>query len=291
MDYEKAFDFMNRKLLIDKLQKKKAGSKFTGAIHRMYSKTSYTPKVSDTMLGESIPTDHGVTQGKKSSANLYSFFVSDMGECLLEHNDDFMDPANLCQLADDTAAFAATIETLASKLTTLFVYSKENHQSANIGKTKYLHLSKVPLTDVIEIAEGEFVESAHKTGYRYLGVLFICSDEIAEHILRNIEDRKGNMHKFYAWLENNEDTPIQVKLVVLYNCVLSSIFYCAETWFEIDAVSDVMLQLERQALKRCLGVKASTPDDILYAELDRPDIVSIISQTVQIFLQTCQPRR
>ena len=82
------------------------------------------------------------------------------------------------------------------------------------------------------------------------------------------------MYKFYAWLENNQDTPIKVKLLVLYNCVFLNIFYCAETWFELDAVSDVMLLLERQALKRCLGVKASTPDDILYTELDRPDIVS-----------------
>ena len=69
-----------------------------------------------------------------------------------------------------------------------------------------------------------------------------------------------------------------MKLIVLYNCVLGSIFYCAETWFEIDAVSEVMLLLERQGLKRCLGVKASTPDDILYTEVDRPDIVSTIKE-------------
>ena len=257
MDYEKAFDFMNRKLLTDKLLKKEAGSKFTRATQRMYSNTSYASKVSDSMLGESISTKHGVTQGKKSSANLYSFFVS---------------------LADDTATFAATLETIGSKLTALFVYSKENYQAANIGKTKYLHLSKTPLTDAIEIAVGEYIESAHKTGYRYLGVLFICSDEIAQHILKNIEDRKGNMYKFYAWLENNQDTPIKMKLLALYNCVFTSIFYCAETWYEIDAVSDVMLLLERQALKRCLGVKASTPDDIIYSELDRPDIVSLTKE-------------
>ena len=69
-----------------------------------------------------------------------------------------------------------------------------------------------------------------------------------------------------------------MKLLVLYNCVLANIFYCAETWFEIDAVSEVMLLLERQALKRCLGVKASTPDDIIYTELDRSDIVSTIKE-------------
>ena len=73
MDYEKAFDFLNRKLLVEKLQSRNAGSRFTSAILRMYTHTSYRPKISESMLGEAIPTKHGVTQGKKSSANLYSF--------------------------------------------------------------------------------------------------------------------------------------------------------------------------------------------------------------------------
>ena len=92
MDYEKAFDFLNRRLLIEKLQNRNAGSRFTSAIHRMYTNTSYRPKISESMLGEAIPTKHGVTPGQK---NLYSFFVSDMGTCLIKYKEDFMDPANL----------------------------------------------------------------------------------------------------------------------------------------------------------------------------------------------------
>ena len=75
------------------------------------------------------------------------------------------------------------------------------------------------------------------------------------------------MHKFYAWLQYNTDTPIKVKIIVLYNCVFSAILYAAETWGDITAISENMLQLEKQALKRCLGVKSSTPNDILYIEL------------------------
>ena len=278
MDYEKAFDFLNRNMLIEKLQKKHAGSKFIGAIQRMYVYTSYRPKISETMLGESIKTKHGVTQGKKSSANLYSFFVSDMSTCLKDYNDDFMDPANLCQLADDTATAAASSRTMGQKLGSLFLYSDENGQHANLGKTLYLHLSKTPITEPIEIAEDKFVDSADKTGYPYLGNIFICSDIQKDHITKNINHRKGNLVKFYAWLEYNTNTPIEIKLLTLYNCVLASIFYCAETWYEIDLVKDEMLLMERQALKRCLGVKSSTPDDIIYTELDRANIVNKIKE-------------
>ena len=108
MDYEKAFDFLNRQRLIEKLQLKKAGKRFTQAIHNMYQTTAYTPKISASQLGEKIPTMHGVTQGKESSANLYSFYVSDMPSYLQHYTTDLMDPLNSVQLADDTATMASS---------------------------------------------------------------------------------------------------------------------------------------------------------------------------------------
>ena len=101
---------------------------------------------------------------------------------------------------------------------------------------------------------------------------------LIDHIIKNINHRKGNLCKFYAWLEYNEDTPIKMKILVLYGCVFACIFYCAEAWYEIDAVSEEMLLMERQALKRCLGVKSSTPDDIVYTELDIATIVNNIKE-------------
>ena len=86
----------------------------------------------------------------------------------------------------------------------------------------------------------------------------------------------GSIHKFYAWLQYNNDTPIKIKILVLYNCVFAAILYAAETWGDLTSVSEKILLIERQALKRCLAVKSSTPDDLLYIELDRADIVSTI---------------
>ena len=276
MDYEKAFDYLNRKRLMDKLCSKNAGKRFVHALHNMYQETSYIPKLSSTRLGDRITTEHGVTQGKESSANLYSFYVSDMPEYLENFSADFMDPLNLVQLADDTATLASFIDTLIQKIRSLFAYSDENDQIANIGKTKYLHLSKTPYTESLKVDEGQFVESAHKKGYVYLGSLFITSNILAEHILANINHRMWNMNKFYAWLQYNNDTPIKVKLIVLYNCVFCAILYAAETWGDISTIKEKILKLERQALKRCLGVKSSTPDNILYIEVNRSDIVASI---------------
>ena len=106
-------------------------------------------------------------------------------------------------------------------------------------------------------------------------MLFICSNKMHDQIMANINDRMWNLHKFYAWLQYNTSTPIQNKLLVLYNCVFSAILYGAATWGDITSVSEKILQAERQALKRCLGVKSSTPDDLLYLEVGRADIVAI----------------
>ena len=144
-----------------------------------------------------------------------------------------------------------------------------------------MHLSKSPITEPIEISEGQYVESA--IDYLYLGVLFIRSDELIDHIRENISHRKVHLHKFYAWLEYNADTPIQIKLLVLYGCVFEAMYYCSETWYVIDSVSEEMLLIERKALKRCLGVKSSTPDDMIYTELNRSNIINAIKDRQHTF--------
>ena len=84
----------------------KRGKAFLQAVPNMFSETFYAPKVGKNM-GECISSKHGVTQGRKSSTSLFSFYVSDMGKALNTVNTtDFNDPYNLAQLADDTALLA-----------------------------------------------------------------------------------------------------------------------------------------------------------------------------------------
>ena len=108
MDYEKAFDFANRGLIIKDLIKKGCGKNITRAIAKMYINSEYIPVIKN-HLGEGISTAYGVTQGRKSSTYLYSFYVARMPDELHDQNTDFMDPFNISQLADDTALYAGNI--------------------------------------------------------------------------------------------------------------------------------------------------------------------------------------
>ena len=59
--------------------------------------------------------------------------------------------------------------------------------------------------------------------------------------------------------------------------------YGAETWYGIDDVSDELLLLERKFLKSILCVKGNIPDNLLYLELDRADIVVMTEQRQKSF--------
>ena len=83
-----------------------------------------------------------------------------------------------------------------------------------------------------------------------------------------------HVSSFYSSLDVNRDAPIKIKLQVLYGCMFHAILYSSEAWGDIDFISDDLKKIEKKALKSCLGVKLRTPDDIVYQELNIPDIVS-----------------
>ena len=71
------------------------------------SKTVYHPKISNNRLGTGIDSKIGVTQGRKTSSNLFSFYLSDMSKAFENSQySDFMQPVDFGQLADDTVIYA-----------------------------------------------------------------------------------------------------------------------------------------------------------------------------------------
>ena len=82
LDYEKAFDYTNRVEIAKKLQADNIGDRALTDFINMYSNTSYVAKISMNEVGPDIRTEHGLTQGKNSSASLFTYYISDMHEYL-----------------------------------------------------------------------------------------------------------------------------------------------------------------------------------------------------------------
>ena len=277
MDYEKAFDYANRAAIVLKLIEKGCGRIFTEAVAKMFKSTTYIPSY-DNKLCEEIRTSYGVAQGRNSSPDFYSFFVSDMPRCTDSMpNKDFIDPHNIVQLADDSTMLADGVMMLGDKMCRLLDYSAEIYQVPNIPKTVYCHFSDNPSLGPLRIDENTVLASVDPIkGHRCLGLKFLPTSDADKIIMFNLEDRLHHWVRFYAWLEENEETPIEIKLLVLDCCIFLSILYGVEVFGNIECIERQLRLSEQKALRSILRVKQGTSIDLLYNELKRPDIISTI---------------
>ena len=269
------------------MMKNNCGKNLTSAVAKMFGTSTYFPKLEGNRLGEGIETDYGVTQGRRSSGSLFTFYVSDMPNALKNlQTDDFMDPHNLAQLADDTAVLAEENENMKRKFKNVLEYSDDKYQSPNIKKTLYCNFVAEPSFDPIVIENNTVINSVDKDKeYKYLGNTFYPTNDIQLIIQKNINKRMFNTAKFYAWLDVNETTPIQVKLMVLDSCMFGAILHGAECWGDISFLEQQLLGIERKALKSILKVKKGTTNDLVYHELRRGTIMSAVHDRQFNFFQ------
>ena len=277
IDYEKAFDFTNRYRLCEDMMKYHFGKRFLMNYMNSYESTSYVVKESVNERGDSIKTDQGLTQGKTTSANYFSLYVSDMPDGLNAGlMNDFMDPYYLFQLADDTTITAEFVRSFIRNMSAVAEYSIEKFLRIHPTKSKYFHLTDVDKMTEDIILEGGITLKLIEDGYNWLGFWLCDSRCISEIINFHLSKKMIHISSFYSWLAVNEDAPFVVKLLVLYNCLFATLLYSCEVWVNIDDMSEKLLLIEKKALKACLGIKSSTPDDIVYHEVNRADIVSLI---------------
>ena len=114
---------------------------------------------------------------------------------------------------------------------------------------------------------------------------FVPTNDFNKIISINLNVRMSNFSKFYSWLEANVETPIEIKLLVIDNCMFSSILYAVDTWGDITCIEEKIMLAERKALKRILKVKLGTSNDLVYNELKRPGIISKIKDLQWKFFQ------
>ena len=279
LDYEKAFDCANRAGIMTKLMNDGCGGVFTKSILEMFSTSTYYPKSNiGNRLSVGIDTDYGVTQGRRSSGSLFSYYVSDMALTLNSTTyDDFMDPLSLAQLEDDSAIYAEKLNNLATKFIKIFDYSDSKHQVANISKTMYCNFAADPILSTLQCNDQLSIESVNRDkGYKYLGTYYYPTNDITDIIKRNVNKRMGQFSKFYAWLSVNENTPVDVKIMILDNCVFGAILYGCECWGNVSYLSEKLKKEEMKAIRSIMGIKIGTTEDLVFHELRRCSVMTTI---------------
>ena len=185
VDYSKAFDFIDRTYLWQKLLKSDINGKILKVIRNMYENAKSHVSVNN-KLSDSFPCQVGVRQGENLSPLLFAIYLNDFQKFLSEKYNGLKDAHNsmstineldvylkiFCLLyADDTLILAESAIQLEKALEGLNTYCKKWALNVNVEKTKVIIFSKGRIRKHKSFKFGNArIDVVHD--YVYLGVTF-----------------------------------------------------------------------------------------------------------------------
>ena len=268
IDYEKAYDKVNRLFLWQKLLNENVSSKITKALKAMYSSVRSVIKHNKN-VSSCINSYLGVKQGDPCSSLLFMMFINDIiSNINTELNGIFsIDELNIFLIlyADDQVLFATSPESLQSMLHDIETYCNTWRLKINVEKTKVLIFEKNNRhTNYDFYLYGEKLEVV--TSFKYLGVYFFKNGNwhrtqkcIAEHASKA-------MHRLFS-IFNSYEFKTNEKCRLFDSLVSSVLNYASEVWGYNDGKDIEIIHIK--FLRKVLGVNKSTNLIGLYGELGR----------------------
>ena len=266
IDYEKAYDLIDRACLFHKLIKTNISSKCINIFKDMYAKMKVT--LDCDIENRYFASNVGLLQGESTSPLLFSLFVNDL-EHSLPNEHLGVNAINilikLLMFADDMAIFSTTIEGLQIGLNNLSKYCAKWGLTVNIPKTKIVIFKKSGIISSEEkwSFQGQFIEIV--SSFKYLGCVLSSNGTYTECISTLVTSARRALFCLKKYINNNSETLPCIQLQLFSSKVTSILNYGSEIWGLRKA--DAMDVFHLSFLKSCLGVKTSTPSCFVYGEL------------------------
>ena len=267
IDFEKAYDKVPRKGLLDVLKDLGCGRKFLQILAAIYANIKMVFKLA------TIATSMGVRQGAATSCMLFIIYLDVMVKMINGVDDDkFLKSCHALLLMDDTVLLATSRERLIQKFKIVQEFCTMYGMSINISKTKFMVINN-DMNDKIPIILGGLTVKYCST-YVYLGA-FITDDASLHHSLQlHVESKMKHVLKLASFLHRNPELPFTMKKQVAEACVISSLLYGCETW--LTRSYGKMLSLYMNIVKLVLGVRKTTCNDICLIESGMPSLEACI---------------
>lgn len=282
VDFQKAYDKVPRKKLLECLKSRGCGRVMLEAIVSLYRNTKFILRTA------TINADIGVRQGAPTSCLLFVLYIDQLSRLLkAQHReDDFLGTLHALMLMDDTVILSTSRTKCIDKLKTLENFCNEYGMVLNSRKTKLMVINgdaddRAPL----QIDTGDIGYTNH---YVYLGAHFL-DDGLMQSVMKCQADACiKHVNKFASFIHKNANMPFTFKLRVLKAALLSSILYGCESWLtdNIGAVNKHYMAI----VKLLLGVRVSIPHMICLIELGLPELSSIILKRQGNFMRSYMER-
>ena len=269
VDYQKAFDNINRNKLFFKLSRSGITGKLITIVKSLYSNLKSCVRF-QSKLSDMFSCTNGLMQGEGLSPFLFSLYVNDFENAFINSLCDEIDLNGISlfsiMYADDTVLFSESAAGLQKMLDTLSGYCNEWDLKVNIQKTKVLVFrngGKVKATNkwFYDGSELEIVDS-----FNYLGLTLYFNGKFTKSQCIIAEQSRKCMFQILKTC-NNLSLNIETKLRVFDTYVTSVLNYGSEIW-GFHPGKDIE-KVHVDFCKRVLHVKKCTPSYMVYCELGR----------------------
>ena len=174
IDFSKAFDSVDRTLLLHKLLDYNVNGNIYMAIKRLYCNTQNCLKINN-MYTRWFPSFYGVRQGDSLSPTLFSIFLNDLANSIQTAKlgiDIGTKNIGILMYADDVALLAEDENKLQREINILRDWCNTWRLNVNLAKSQIMHFrkSRKRLTKFNFMFGDKPIEMVSK--YRYLGIIF-----------------------------------------------------------------------------------------------------------------------
>ena len=178
--------------------------------------------------------------------------------------------------ADDTIILATSLDTLNQKVEATLDFYKKIEQSINIGKTKYMIIDSKKNYSRDKLVINDWAIS-YSSEEKYLGHYITDDNFMPKSIQLGLEERGANvLVKFRNFVNNHPSATLEICLNVFQICFTTKILSNCETWG--PWIPRKVLSLYNQGVKLALGVRNSTPTNLIYLETRQPYVIAMIKK-------------
>ena len=263
VDYQKAYDRVNRRTLLEHLEQLGCGTTFLLALKNSMSAIGLIGK-------DTFETSNGVKQGGSSSCKLFTSYVDPTIDAVNSFGqDDWLGNTHIMLLMDDTVVLATSRQAMERKLFLLKQKADDIGMLFHPTKCQYMSIND---PDTTPITLGD-VTICRTSSYTYLGAI-ISDCTVSQQVKNHVNAKKSHSRKYTSFLAKNSDAPYSIKHKVLTAAINAALFYSCETWLTSDlrAVESMYMR----CIKQMLSVRTSTCHDLVHIDTGLPNAKSII---------------
>ena len=281
IDFKKAYDTVDRDILIKRMKALGINGIFLRNIASMYMKTEYSIKLKNGHL-KAIRSNLGLKQGDPLSSLLFNLYIDDVNDIF----DDLCHPVVMQNekishflYADDLSLLSQSSEGLQRCLDKVYKYSQEKHLTISTKKSKTMVFNQAGkfLKNTFKIHD-EVLEPVQS--FCYLGFDVKCSG-IVKHAMNILCDKGNKALRPLLCAIARFNIPVKTSIQLFHTFISPILLYNAENWatlsnrtlenFNNDTILDNTTTSKidithRKLLKFVLGVSKSCPNLAIYGE-------------------------